>query len=49
MGCIIEKYPNTKLWEKLLEIEADILSIIHERLSCTQNSPSLAGTGEKQR
>jgi hypothetical protein len=46
MGCIIEKYPNTKLWEKLLEIEADVLNIIHERLSCTQNSPSLAGTGE---
>ena len=46
MGCIIEQYPNTKLWEKLLEIEADVLNIINERLSCTQNSPSLAGTGE---
>lgn len=46
MGCIIEQYPNSKLWTKLLEIEADVQDIIHERLSCTQNSPSLAGTGE---
>jgi hypothetical protein len=46
MGCIIEQYPNTKLWEKLLEIEAEVQSIIEERLVCTQNSPSLAGTGE---
>jgi hypothetical protein len=46
MGCIIEQYPNTKLWEKLLEIETEVQSIIQERLVCTQNSPALAGTGE---
>ena len=46
MGCIIEKYPNTKLWEKLLEIEAEVESIIQQKIVCTQNTPSLVGTGE---